>query len=97
MVSETANKRNVENLKTKVGEVVSISGEKTIRVNITNRIKHRTYKKYVLRRTSLMVHDEHSVAKVGDVVEIVSTRPLSKNKAHRLLRIVKSAETETAE
>jgi len=97
MVSETVNKRTVENLKTKVGQVISISGNKSIRVEIMNKVKHRVYKKYILRRTKLVVHDEHNTAGVGDLVEIVSTRPLSKTKAHRLLRVIKAAETENEE
>ena len=94
MVSETAKKRTVESLKKKVGQVVSISGDKSIRVDIMNRVKHRVYKKYILRRTRLAVHDENNVAKVGDTVEIVSTKPMSKTKSHRLLRVVKSADAE---
>ena len=97
MVSETAKKRTVETLNKKVGKVVSISGNKSIRVDIMDRIKHRVYKKYILRRTRLIVHDEQNVAKVGDLVEIVSTRPLSKTKSHRLLRVLRSEEIEKAE
>jgi len=97
MVSETAKKRTAESLKKKAGQVASISGNKSIRVDIMNKVKHPVYKKYVLKRTRLVVHDEHNAAKVGDLVEIISTRPLSKTKAHRLLRVVKTEGTETAE
>lgn len=75
----------------KVGTVVSKSGSKTVSVQIDNLVKHETYGKYLRRRTKLAVHDEHEQAKVGDMVEIVSVRPLSKNKAHRLVRVVRPA------
>ena len=97
MVSETANKRTEQSLKIKAGQVVSISGDKSICVDIMNKVKHPVYKKYVFRRTRLAVHDEHNAARVGDMVEIISTRPLSKTKAHRLLRVVKTQETENEE
>lgn len=75
----------------KVGTVVSKSGSKTVSVQIDNLVKHETYGKYLRRRTKLAVHDEQEQAKVGDIVEIVPTRPLSKNKAHRLVRVVRPA------
>jgi small subunit ribosomal protein S17 len=79
-------------LRAKVGEVVSIAGDKSLTVSIENLVKHERYNKYVRRRTKLGVHDDKSVAKVGDLVEIVPCRKMSKNKAHRLVRIVRSAE-----
>ena len=77
--------------KPKRGEVVALSGDKTLSVDINSPRKHKLYKKYIQKRTRLAVHDERNEAKVGDVVEIISTRPLSKRKAHRLLRVVRSA------
>ncbi len=89
----------VENKKTKtkvhgtqVGEVSAISGDKTIRVHVDNMVKHPRYGKYVRQRTKISVHDENSKAKVGDKVEIVECRPMSKTKTHRLLRVVRAAE-----
>ena len=75
----------------KVGTVVSKSGSKTVSVQIDNLVRHETYGKYIRRRTKLAVHDEQEQAKVGDTVEIVPTRPLSKRKAHRLVRVVRPA------
>ncbi len=73
------------------GEVVSKSGDKTITVDVMNLVKHPLYKKYIRKRTRLAVHDEHNRAGVGDIVEVVTTRPLSKRKAHRLFKIVRAA------
>lgn len=74
------------------GTVRSISGDKTINVQVDNLVKHRLYGKFIRRRTRLAVHDEKMQAKVGDIVEIVPCRPLSKTKAHRLTRVIKSAQ-----
>ena len=79
---------------TREGVVSSRSGEKTIRVDLANRVPHPLYGKYVSRRTRLLVHDEDNVAKVGDTVEIVPCRRRSKNKAWRLVRVVRHAALE---
>ena len=76
----------------KVGEVVSIAGDKTLTVSVESLVKHERYNKYVRRRTKLGVHDVKNAAKVGDLVEIIPCRKMSKNKAHRLFRVVRSAE-----
>ena len=74
----------------KVGTVVSVSGNKTVSVQIDDLYKHPQYGKYLRTRTKLAVHDEKQQAKVGDVVEIVPDRPRSKSKSHRLVRIVRA-------
>ncbi|MCK5114113.1 MAG: 30S ribosomal protein S17 [Phycisphaerae bacterium] len=74
----------------KVGEVKSIAGEKSLTVAVEDLVKHPRYNKYVRQITKLGVHDEKGAAKVGDIVEIVPCRKLSKNKAHRLVRVVRS-------
>jgi small subunit ribosomal protein S17 len=71
-----------------VGVVASDKGVKTIHVLCERQWKEPKYKKYLWRRTRLAVHDEQGLAKVGDTVEIVQCRPMSKTKRHRLLRIV---------
>lgn len=76
----------------KIGTVSSISGEKTIHVIINNLVKHPMYGKYIRRRTKLAVHDPQSAAKLGDVVEIVPCRRISKSKSWRLGRIVRQSE-----
>ena len=80
---------------TQVGQVRSICGEKTVLVHLDNLIRHPRYGKYVRHRTKLSVHDENSKARVGDLVEVVPCRPMSKTKAHRLLRVVRQAQGET--
>jgi len=76
-----------------VGTVRSISGAKTINVTIESLVRHPVYEKYVRQRSRLAVHDAQNVAKVGDKVEIVPCRRLSKSKAWRLLRVVRPAQT----
>ena len=71
--------------------VVSKSGDKSIKVGIVYKVKHPKYGKYVKRRTTFGVHDEHNSASVGDVVEVVQCRPMSKSKSWRLVKIVKQA------
>ncbi len=71
------------------GQVVSHRMNKTMVVKRERLVKHPLYKKYVKRRTMLKVHDEKNEAKVGDTVEIIECRPLSKDKHWRLLRILK--------
>ena len=72
----------------KTGRVGKISGNKTIRVDLDNLTKHPLYHKYVHKRTRLAVHDPENSAVVGDLVEIVPCRPISKNKTWRLVRVV---------
>ena len=73
----------------KTGTVVSTAMEKTIVVKISRLVKHPLYDKYVKRFTRLKAHDEKKEARMGDVVEVSFTRPLSKTKRWRLYRIIK--------
>ena len=66
--------------------------EKTITVVVDNYRKHRLYGKRVKHSTKFHAHDENNVAKVGDVVKIMETRPLSKTKSFCLLEVVKTQE-----
>lgn len=75
----------------RIGKVVSSKMQKSIVVSIERLVPHPIYKKYSRRTTKLMVHDEKSEAKVGDVVKIMETRPLSKRKRWRLVEIVEKA------
>lgn len=77
--------------KTRVGEVVSNLMEKTIVVKISRRTKHPVYKKYIVRSNKLYAHDENNECSIGDKVEVMETRPLSKNKHWRLVRIIDKA------
>lgn len=78
--------------KTRVGTVVSNKMQKTISVLYERLEKHPRYEKLVRRSTVLKAHDERGEAREGDVVEIMETRPLSKTKRWRLVRVVKRAE-----
>jgi len=82
-------KRN--NRKTKIGVVVSDKMEKTCVVSVTSNVKHPLYKKVVKITKKFKVHDENNDCKIGDTVEIMETRPISKTTHFRLLRIVERA------
>ena len=82
-------KRN--NRKTKIGVVVSDKMEKTCVVSVTSNVKHPLYKKVVKVTKKFKVHDENNECKIGDTVEIMETRPISKTTHFRLLRIVERA------
>ena len=79
---------SVKEQKTKRAVVISKSGDKSIKVQIDYKVKHPMYGKYIKRRTRLGVHDESNVAGVGDVVEIVECRPISKTKNWRLVKVL---------
>jgi len=69
------------------GTVVSDKMQKTIVVRAERRVKHPKYGKYIKRYTTYRAHDEDEVANVGDQVELAFTRPLSKTKCWRLVRV----------
>jgi small subunit ribosomal protein S17 len=81
----------VSRRKIRVGKVVSSKMDKSILVAIERRMPHPIYRKYFRRTTKLMAHDEQSQAGVGDVVRIMETRPVSKNKRWRLVEILEKA------
>jgi len=81
-------KRRVE-----VGVVTSDKMNKTRRVEIPRLVKHPQYGKYIRRRTICHVHDEQNLSHIGDQVEIMESRPISKTKHWRLVRVVRSAQT----
>src|SRR4051812_43896810 len=74
--------------RTAVGVVTRDKMNKTRRVEIPRLVKHPRYGKYIRRRTICYVHDEQNQSHVGDTVEIMETRPLSKMKSWRLVRVV---------
>lgn len=84
---ETQSRRQV-----KVGTVVSDKMDKTVVVEVTNTIKDSLYQRYLKRRTKFHAHDASNECKEGDVVEIVSCRPLSRTKRWRVREILKRAE-----
>ena len=77
--------------KTRVGRVVSNKMQKTIVVAIEDNVKHPLYKKVIKRTVKFKAHDEENVCGIGDKVEIMETRPLSKDKNWRLVRIIEKA------
>ena len=77
--------------KTRVGQVVSDKMDKTIVVAIEDSVQHPLYKKTMKRTYKLKAHDEHNECGIGDTVEVMETRPLSKDKRWRLVRIVEKA------
>lgn len=83
--TETKRRRQLQ------GQVVSKSGDKTISVRVESYKKHPLYGKRVVTSKNYAVHDEHNQAEVGDVVRIEETRPLSKRKYFRLVKIVEKA------
>jgi small subunit ribosomal protein S17 len=86
MASGERGKRRVE-----VGVVTSDKMQKTRRVEIPRLVKHSRYGKYIRRRTVCHVHDEKDESRRGDTVEIMETRPISKTKHWRLVRVVAKA------
>jgi small subunit ribosomal protein S17 len=77
-----------------IGQVVSDKMNKTIVVQVERKVKHPVYGKYVKRTSKMYVHDEENSSRVGDVVRIQQTRPLSKTKRWKLVEIVKREEQE---
>ena len=73
------------------GVVASDKMQKTIRIRVERLVKHPRYGKYVRRYSTFVAHDAHEDAREGDVVEIEQTRPLSRTKRWRLLRILRRA------
>jgi small subunit ribosomal protein S17 len=75
----------------RVGSVVSNKMEKTVVVAVENIKRHRIYKKAIRETVKFKAHDEDNACQIGDVVRIVETRPLSKEKHWRVAEIVKKA------
>lgn len=77
--------------KTRVGKVVSNKMDKTIVVAIVDSVQHPLYKKIIKRTIKLKAHDENNVCNIGDRVEIMETRPISKDKRWRLVQVIEQA------
>jgi small subunit ribosomal protein S17 len=82
--------------KTQIGFVSSRSGDKSVKVTVAYKTPHPLYHKIVNRQTVLHVHDEKNETKVGDKVEVMETRPLSRLKRWRIVSIVQKAVTTDA-
>jgi small subunit ribosomal protein S17 len=77
--------------KSRIGIVQSNKMTKSITVTVERKVKHPMYGKFVKKTTKFMAHDENNTAGIGDVVRIMETRPLSKNKCWRLVEIIEKA------
>ena len=74
---------------TVIGKVVSISMDKTISVEIERKIKHPLYNKFISKTSRLMAHDEDNSSKIGDVVALIQSHPISKRKSWSLRKIIR--------
>lgn len=77
--------------KTRVGSVISNKMDKTIVVAVMDSVRHPLYKKIIKRTVRIKAHDEQNECRPGDKVEIMETRPLSKDKRFRLVRVIEKA------
>jgi small subunit ribosomal protein S17 len=89
----TATEKQTRHRQEKIGIVTSAKMKKTIVVEVRRRVAHPVYKRIVTRRSKFMAHDEHSKAHEGDMVRIVETRPLSKNKCWSLKEVIRASTT----
>ena len=77
--------------KTRVGKVVSDKMDKTVVIAIEDNVKHPLYKKIIKKTVKIKAHDENNECRVGDRVEVMETRPLSKEKRWRVVEIIEKA------
>lgn len=93
-MSVTCEKKEIKrnHRKQRIGTVVSDSSNKTIIVEVVRRAPHPLYKKVVKSKKRYAAHDEKNEAKVGDTVQIIETRPLSKTKRWRLEKVINRME-----
>jgi small subunit ribosomal protein S17 len=77
--------------KTLLGTVVSNKMDKTALVRVERLTKHRTYKKYLRRRSKHMAHDPQNMCQIGDRVKIIESRPISRKKRWQVIDVVKKA------
>ena len=85
------NEERTTSRKTRVGKVVSDKMDKTVVVIVEDRVAHKTYKKIIGRTYRLKAHDKNNECGVGDIVRVMETRPLSKDKRWRVVEIVEKA------
>jgi len=89
----TPNDKQTRHRQEKVGIVTSAKMQKTIVVEVRRRVSHPVYKRIVTKRSKFMAHDEHGKAHEGDMVRIVESRPLSRNKRWSLKDVIRAAST----
>ncbi|MBL8026304.1 MAG: 30S ribosomal protein S17 [Fibrobacteres bacterium] len=81
-----------KNRKVRQGLVMKNAMQKTVVVKMEKHEKHTLYHRIVARSTKVMAHDENNECKIGDLVEIMETRPISKNKCWRVVKVLKKAD-----
>ena len=86
IVDESKSQRSI------IGTVISDKMNKTIVVQVERKVKHPLYGKYVKRFSKMYAHDEENVCRIGDLVLIQQTRPLSKSKRWKLVEVLKKEE-----
>jgi small subunit ribosomal protein S17 len=89
----TTSEKQIRHRLEKVGIVTSTKMQKTIVVEVRRRVPHPVYKRIVTKRSKFMAHDEHGKAHEGDMVRIVESRPLSRNKRWSLKEVIRAAST----
>ena len=77
--------------KTRVGVVVSDKMDKTVVVAVKDNVKHPLYKKIMNRTITFKAHDEENACRIGDKVQVMETRPLSKDKHWRVVKVIEQA------
>src|SRR5262245_47041303 len=87
-MSETQNEDTRGSRRTILGTVTSTKMAKTAVITVIRRVRDRRFHKFVTRRVKYKAHDEQNAAKVGDLVEIVEARPMSRTKRWRILRTI---------
>ncbi|WMY97286.1 MAG: 30S ribosomal protein S17 [Arsenophonus sp.] len=89
--TKTTNNNKKNNNRILQGRVISNKMQKSIVVAIERIVKHKLYGKYIRRKTKLHAHDENNECKIGDIVKIYETKPISKKKSWKLMNIVKKS------
>jgi small subunit ribosomal protein S17 len=90
-MSDTNENTVQSNRNRKIGVVVSKSGDKSVVVKVDRIMRHPKFHRVVRHTKKYMVHDEGNVCKVGDKIEIIESRPISKSKRWRLVRVVEAS------
>lgn len=87
----TNSSQNRRQRKVRTGVVVSNKMDKTVVVEVSRKVIHPVYKKYVRRRKRFMAHDQENQCRIGDEVLIVETRPISRHKNWRVRKVLREA------
>lgn len=91
-MTEQKSEDQAKSQRTVIGKVVSDKMNKTIVVQVERKVKHPLYGKYVRRFSKMYVHDEDNTCRIGDLVTIIQSRPISKTKRWKLIEILKREE-----